>query len=218
MFKFDNSFLGKRIIKLGKHYSEWTEEEKKDFILDYFQVTLSNLDSYVESLPHDLFSSTISTLKKWGFEIIYSDSVQYKRDPNLVGTLGEEIIMFHRSSGMLYYLNSFQKKTANGLVNDIKRSELYFCMSSFKTSIPLDFQNKVSQCSKINYADGSNFRMYSNIEIDTIKQLLDSCDFVKPWNLLEFDLGILNEGECFQIINGMPISVERETMKQILVN
>ena len=215
MFHFDKSFLHQKELELGHSYSKWSNEEKKDFILSLLGVQISHLDSYIQSLSENVFDSYIDVIISLGFEIIQCNSFVYTKSPNVLGNSGCEVMMFHKESGMLYYLTSCQEKNGGKKVS-INRSELYFQMSNLRSSVSDEVKEVISHCSRIKYNDGSVFRMFSNVDYNIIKTLLDSCHFVKPWSSAD-NLGLLNEEDCFQYLDGKVVATDAESLKKLQI-
>ncbi len=113
----------------------------------------------------------------------------------------KEIILFH-PAGLLYYATSTQEGLSLGKNTDIKRSELYFqASSSSREAIEL-----LSRGSGTTYSDGTFFKSYSGIKNEEIKTILESFQFVKPWNS-KASISLLNEADVYQKRNGKLVVV-----------
>ena len=192
--------------KLGKSYSNWSESEKITFLMSMASKDLSALDTYINHLQlGDLaqtpFGKKILELQSMGFRIIMTNDFKYAGMADSALKEAKEIILFH-PAGLLYYATSTQEGLSIRKNTDIKRSELYFqASSSSREAIEL-----LSRGSGTTYSDGTFFKSYSGIKNEEIKTILESFQFVKPWNS-KASISLLNEADVYQKRNGKLVVV-----------
>lgn len=193
---FNKSMLNKWESFFGCPYSNWTEEQKSEFLTSLVINQVSTLDQYVESLSiANPFEDRISMLENMNFEVVYRGEFVYP----YTGIPGQDVVMFNKETGMLYYTTSYQDAHSINRTTDVKHSYLYFQTSGMKDGASKEAEQLLKASSYIRYADGSSYHSYSKISPEEISLLLNNCEFVSAWSQNP-GFSILNEGDCFNIV------------------
>ncbi len=191
--------------KLGKGYENWSEEEKVAFLVSIASKNVPALDACINHLQlGDLgqtpFGSKISSLRKLGFRILMVNDFKYVGITDRIGKQAKEVILFH-PSGLLYYATSTQEGLSLGRTTDVKRSELYFQVSTLKEDASNEAFRLLNKGSGIQYSDKTIFKSYTGIKTQEIETLLNNCNFVEPWSV-GAPFSLLNESDVCECVNG----------------
>ena len=208
-FEFNEEIIKEWEQQLGKRYKNWSNEDKKNFLLYIVTSQIPILDSCVESsyglssLQQTPFGQKINELIDMGFELVLNNDFKYVGYTGFNGTEAKEMVLFH-PSGLLYYATSIQEKRSIGRETDVKRSELYFQASSIKKEASFEAKLIAQRGSGIQYEDGTVFKSYTNIKNEEIKTMLENFNFLSTWTSNQ-SLMLLNEEDVYQNVNGRVI-------------
>ncbi len=208
-FEFNEEIIKEWEQQLGKRYKNWSNEDKKNFLLYIVTSQIPILDSCVESsyglssLQQTPFGQKINELIDMGFELVLNNDFKYVGYTGSNGTEAKEMVLFHQS-GLLYYATSIQEKRSIGRETDVKRSELYFQASSIKKEASFEAKLIAQRGSGIQYEDGTVFKSYTNIKNEEIKTMLENFNFLSTWTSNQ-SLMLLNEEDVYQNVNGRVI-------------